>query len=188
MPLISNVNIKELPVIEEVTSTDLLLVETQAGTQTISFDNFVVGPENVTFFNEIVSLSSQAISLSASLINYSNSLSAAVDDLVLSRINSLSATVNQTYKKIFYQAGELNIASGNTVSDSIAIIVPTGVILDVTDIALTFGSTVIPAFSGLLINPYPSLYGSAPNYTLQVNITSPSVTNAVVYYNINKPY
>lgn len=188
MPLISNVNIKELPIIEEIASTDLLLVETQAGTQVISFDNFVVGPENVTFFSEIISLSAQAVSLSASLISYSNSLSAAINDLVSLSINSLSSTVRQTYRKVFYQAGELNIAIGNTVSDSIAIIVPTELTLDVTDINLTFGSTVIPAVSGLLVNTFPSLYGSTPNYTLQANINSPSVTNVVVYYNIIKPY
>jgi len=189
MPLITNVNIKELPVIEEIIPGNLLIVETDKGTHTIDFANFVVGPENISFYEEIVSLSAQAVSLSAALVNNTNSLSASVDSLIFSRIDSLSATVNQTFSRIFYSAGTLSFNVGETISSSISIIVPTGVILNLEDIVLTFGDNLVPAISGIPSNPlWASLYGSPPNYTLQANIACPSLVGTVANYSIIKPY
>lgn len=189
MPLISNVNIKELPVIEEILPGNLLIVETEKGTHTIDFANFVVGPENVSFYEEIVSLSAQAISLSAALINNTNNLSASVDNLVFSRINSLSSTVNQTFSKIFYSAGALAFNAGSSTSTAIPIIVPTGVTLNLEDVNLTLGDNLVPTISGIPSNPlWATLFGSPPNYTLQANVASPSLVGTVANYTIIKPY
>lgn len=189
MPLISNVNIKELPVIEEILPGNLLIVETEKGTHTIDFANFVVGPDNISFYQEIVSLSAQAISLSAALVNSTNSLSASVDNLIFSRINSLSSTVNQTYSRIFYNAGTLPFNVGETISSSAPIIVPPGVTLNIEDITLTFGDNLVPSISGIPSNPlWASLYGSPPNYTLQANIACPSLIGTVANYTVIKPY
>lgn len=189
MPLISNVNIKELPVIEEILPGNLLIVETEKGTHAIDFANFVVGPENVSFYDEIVSLSAQAISLSAALVNSTNSLSASVDNLIFSRINSLSATVNQTFSRIFYNAGILTFGVNETISTAVPIIVPPGVILNIEDVVLSFGDNLVPAISGIPSNPlWASLYGSPPNYTLQANIACPSLIGTTANYSIVKPY
>jgi hypothetical protein len=45
------VKIKDLPRVEEVLPGDLLIVEDQQGSKAIDFRDFVVGPENTSFFN-----------------------------------------------------------------------------------------------------------------------------------------
>ena len=72
MPAFTNVNIKDLTQIEEVVSGNLLLVETETGTNTINFDNFVVGPDNVSWYTAFETVSGQVATLSADLgnVNY----------------------------------------------------------------------------------------------------------------------
>lgn len=61
MSTFNNVNIKDLNQVEEITSGDLLITETPAGTQVIDFKDFVVGPENVSWYSAFVSLSNQVV-------------------------------------------------------------------------------------------------------------------------------
>lgn len=65
MPTFNNINIKQLNQIEEVAESNYLIVETQAGTNIIDFKDFVVGPNNVSFYSSFTSLSSQVNTLSA---------------------------------------------------------------------------------------------------------------------------
>ena len=47
------VNIKGLPRVEEIAEGNLLIVENEQGTNTLDFVNFVIGPNNTSFYNEI---------------------------------------------------------------------------------------------------------------------------------------
>ena len=51
------VNIKGLPRIEEIVNGNLLIVENEQGTNTLDFVNFVIGPNNTSFFNQITNFS-----------------------------------------------------------------------------------------------------------------------------------
>jgi|TARA_R100000482_G_scaffold29687_1_gene9517 hypothetical protein len=44
-----DISIKQLPLINEVNTGDLLLIQTPNSTATLDFDNFVIGLENTTF-------------------------------------------------------------------------------------------------------------------------------------------
>jgi len=66
MPAFNEVNIKQLNQVEEIVDGDYLIVETENGTNIIDFKNFVVGPNNVSWYSSFVSLSNQVVkSLSA---------------------------------------------------------------------------------------------------------------------------
>tara|TARA_R110000787_G_scaffold190894_2_gene302335 strand:+ start:2629 stop:3006 length:378 start_codon:yes stop_codon:yes gene_type:complete len=49
----TNISIKQLPQITEINNNDLLLVQTSNATNTLKFENFVVGLENTTFATTI---------------------------------------------------------------------------------------------------------------------------------------
>jgi hypothetical protein len=63
-----------------------------------------------------------------------------------------------------------------------------GVTLTPADINLTFLTTVISSVSTTPINVFPILYGSAPSYALQAELTVPAYNSITVGYNIFKPY
>ena len=65
----TEISIKQLPAVTEINNDDLLLVQTANATNTLKFENFVVGLENTTF--------APTISSSASKIAY---LSSVFDD------------------------------------------------------------------------------------------------------------
>ena len=66
MPAFNQVNIKQLNQVEEIVDGDYLIVETENGTNILDFRNFVVGPNNVSWYSSFVSLSNQVVrSLSA---------------------------------------------------------------------------------------------------------------------------
>lgn len=187
MAQITNVNIKNKPQVEEVVKGNFLIVETQDGTNIIDFDNFVVGPSNVSFYSSFEGVSSLVSQLSGKLETQIDSLSASTNNLVNQRFTSLSSTIESTYSKIFYQAGQLSFNSGDTISSSVAVVVPDSVTLGIEDISLTFNTTVTPPNTGAFII-YPSLNGISPDYSLQANLTTPSDTPVVVSYNILKTY
>jgi len=69
MAAFNNVNIKDLNRIEEVTDGNLLIVENDNGTNVIDFKDFVIGPNNASFYTEITSLSNNVASLSSAVSN-----------------------------------------------------------------------------------------------------------------------
>lgn len=60
----SEISIKQLPLITEINGNDLLLVQTQNETNTLLFSDFVVGLDNTTFGNTIVTNTSRLNTLS----------------------------------------------------------------------------------------------------------------------------
>jgi|688.fasta_scaffold1020002_1 hypothetical protein len=86
------VNIKELPQLDEVQPGDLLIVETDTGTNVIDFSNFVLPPENVTFYGEIVQLQTE--------------------------VEALSTIVDTTTTNLYLTAAALNAALAETKADT----------------------------------------------------------------------
>lgn len=89
MPCVDNknliYNIKELPETFSVAGGDLLLIETEEGTNILDYDNFVIGLENTTFGTTITQHSTDIAALSSDF----NSLSSQVDNITA----ELSATI-----------------------------------------------------------------------------------------------
>lgn len=89
MPCVDNkdliYNIKELPETFSVAAGDLLLIETEEGTNIMDFNNFVIGLDNTTFgttitqhSTDIASLSSDFDALSSELTNDVATLSTTI--------------------------------------------------------------------------------------------------------------
>lgn len=78
-------NIKDLPQLEQILPGNFIVVENFTGTNKLDFDDFVIGPRNTSFanqvFNDIITLSSYSVSLSS------------YDDTLLDKIESLSAYI-----------------------------------------------------------------------------------------------
>jgi len=193
------INIKTLPRVEEVVNGNLLIVETEQGTNTIDFSNFVVGPNNVSFYTQITNLSAQNISLSASttqLVNTQiNSLSATTSaslSTLDSRITSLSTSVSQQLTGIYYRSDSTTVNAGSLTAPVINFSVPSNVFLSVNDINLNFGSntSVLPALSGV---PYAFISNadfsqSGTSIAFTIRITHTALSNITIRYNIFKPY
>ena len=188
MAIPTKVNIKQLTQLEEINDGDFLLVETNTGTKIIDFRNFVVGPNNVSWYNDFTALSAQVVALSASVDQAVSNISEQIDITTASSIDSLSATVNQQYRRSFYTAGTLTVIAGNITSDAVPIVVPETVSIGLEDININFNSTAVPANTAQYVNAVPIINGSTPNYALQVELTSTTVNNVTIGYNIFKPY
>lgn len=87
------VNIKELPSIEEVQPGDYLIIETDTGTNICDFVNFILPPENVTFYGEIETLQTEVLALSAS-IQSTNTTVSSVSSQLTTTLNSTVSSVN----------------------------------------------------------------------------------------------
>ena len=87
------VNIKELPSIEEVQPGDYLIIETDTGTNICDFTNFILPPENVTFYGEIETLQTDVLILS-SAIQSNTTLIKSVSSQLNTTVNSTVTSVN----------------------------------------------------------------------------------------------
>jgi hypothetical protein len=99
------VNIKELPSIEEVQPGDYLIIETDTGTHICDFVNFILPPDNVTFYSEIENLQTDVLILSSAI--------QATNTTVSSLSSQLNTTVNSTVTSVNTQIANLS----NTYTD-----------------------------------------------------------------------
>jgi hypothetical protein len=186
------VNIKGLPRVEEIVNGNFLIVENDQGTNTLDFVNFVVGPNNVSFYSQITNLSAQNISLSASttqLVNTQiNSLSTTTSRSLTAldaRITSLSTSVTQQLTGIFYRAGNTTIAAGQLQpSSDVTFSVSNNVYLTSDDVTLMFGSSA----SGFSILYLDNLTQVGNSVSFRPKITIPAVTTTTVRWNVFKSY
>lgn len=88
----NDINIKDLGQVDQINTGDLLIVETPNGTNTLDFTNFVVGPDNVSFFSSFQSLCTGVLALSTTV----DRLSAGIYPDILS--DGLSAARLELYK------------------------------------------------------------------------------------------
>lgn len=102
-------NIKDLPQLEEVIEGNYLIIEDNVGTNIIDFADFVVGPNNVSFYNVVTNLSSRSISMSATVDSKFQTLSTAL----LSATNSRISTLTANYPRFFVvNPGTLTVNNG----------------------------------------------------------------------------
>jgi len=204
------INIKTLPRVEEVVNGNLLIVETEQGTNTIDFSNFVVGPNNVSFYTQITNLSAQNISLSASTTTQIANLSTTTNQQITAlntRIDSLSATVSNAVSSVFYAASAIFIGYGSTASSLITITKPTNFNLQANDFVLTLATSAQPAPLGGspnfpsntnfdLISAFPLPFvrdqdvanvGNTCQFTIRLTHT-PKISAVGVRYLISRPY
>ena len=195
------VNIKSLPRVEEVVNGNLLLVENEQGTNTIDFENFVIGPNNASFYSQISNLSAQIISLSSSATSLVNtnitSLSSTVDTKVTNlytNISYVSSTIVNTVSAVFYLAGSVTIPAGfSAPSSPITFNLPSNVFLNANDINLNFGSTTAAtATSGI---PYAYVAsadflqtGTGITFTPRLTFAPAAATSLTLRWNVFKPY
>ena len=98
-------NIKDLPQLEQILPGNFIVVENTTGTNKLDFDDFVIGPRNTSFanqvFNDVTSLSSYTISLSGydrELLTTMGRISAflfSYVNVLSTRIESLSAAIDK---------------------------------------------------------------------------------------------
>ncbi len=105
MSLYNTTNIKDLPQVEEVVNGNFLIVENEVGTHIINFEDFVVGPENVSFYSQVATLSSNLISLSSTIDTKLQSLSTYILSTTNTKFDFLST---QTNTKINFLSTDYN--------------------------------------------------------------------------------
>ena len=79
----TEISIKQLPQITEINDNDLILVQTTNATNTLKFENFIVGLENTTF----------ATTISANTTDI-DSISSIISDTFFVKENTLSDSPN----------------------------------------------------------------------------------------------
>ncbi len=94
-----DINILDLPVVENVAAGDYLVLETPDGTSIIDYENFIIGPENTT-----LSVTVSAISNDVAVIN----------ENLLSTIDTLSTEIYDNFKQVYIGTSYITIDSGRT--------------------------------------------------------------------------
>jgi len=115
------VNIKELPLVNEVQAGDFFIVETTQGTNIIDFSNIIIPPENTSFYGEIQQLQTDVAGLST-LYDLQTALIVAVSGELDTKIDSTSAELQTSIDSVsanlyerFYLVGGGVTFDGNSV-------------------------------------------------------------------------
>lgn len=79
MAVFNTINVKDLPQLEEIIEGNFIIVENEFGSNILDFKDFVIGPNNASFYNSITLLSAYSVSsiiaLSAADVVLSNRIS-----------------------------------------------------------------------------------------------------------------
>ena len=117
MPCVDNksliYNIKELPETFSVSDGDLLLIETEEGTNIMDFANFVIGLDNTTFGTTITQHTTDIDSLSSNFVSLSNQVNTDMSDLSASVVGS-------TTKALITLSGDNEFSALTVASTNIA--------------------------------------------------------------------
>ena len=181
------VNIKGLPRIEEIVNGNLLIVENEQGTNTLDFVNFVIGPNNTSFFNQITNLSAAVVSLSATTTSLINSLCATTN----AEIQSLSSTVDTrllNVSAIYYTTGTVIISTGYNVSNLVSVVKSSSDLnVSANDLTLVLGSSASGnPFIYMNDNDVTNIGNVVNFYVRTTNIVQTSSIS--IRYRILKPY
>jgi len=125
----NTINVKELPQLEQILAGNYLIVENNAGTNKLDFSDFVIGPQNTSFYNGIAN---NIFSLSASQISLSTAVSAVSSDYrslsarVISNTTDIQllSAINQTRSSVVYRKRQFSIAANETTA-TIVVTIPT---------------------------------------------------------------
>jgi hypothetical protein len=178
-------NIKDLPQLEEVVEGNYLIIENEIGTNIIDFADFVVGPNNVSFYNVVQTLSTRSISMSATVDSKMTSLSSGLLDTFNSKFNSVTAN----YPRFFaVYPNTLNVPSGlsrgqvnfnssiDTFTPSDINVVPTNDAASKMSWVLLLSSTVFPG------NPQPYTYTITISSSVTLTSNATFETKALKFY------
>lgn len=104
-----SVSIKNLPIINEINTDDILLVQTPSQTGIIKFQDFVIGPDHVSFYKDIEDIATDVQILSSTITPYANSFGDIVEAGTRSITNSDSINqLTNTLQSIQVQVVQLN--------------------------------------------------------------------------------
>lgn len=184
--------ISDLDPVLELAPTDSFPVETLEGTKRIMFKDFILGPDNVSFYEEvaadsiaIVALSSYALSLESSITNINSGLtglSAAYNEAIKSGFCYVTLDTTGT---LFNEASSSNIASIILTDGGSRIqITTTGNFnLDNASIVVTLDNSISASDSTEDFNSYLPIIDSRTANSFKVGVTT--VNNHFV--NLNLP-
>ena len=164
------INIKNLPETDQINNGDYLIVETPAGTNILNFENFIITTANTTFSN---------------LLSTNNVDNAAN---ITTSINALSATISQTYPKVYYGVATIDLKTNKSATVNLTPAPPTS---DVVKLITLNDVIITPANSNSLSNPVYVLELIKDTINPSINITvshAVSGNNSRFNLNIIKPY
>ena len=126
-----NVNIKELPEVNQINDGDFLIVETPEGTSILDFANFIITQNNTTFSSILSSIDISIGSVSSS--------TDSVATVLNNRITSLSSTVDQKYDQLYSGKVVITIPANNSTATGALYPQPTAAVgtLETSDVILT---------------------------------------------------
>lgn len=159
----STTYIQDLDPVLELQPTDSFVVETLDGTRRILFKDFILGQDNVDFYEEIAQNSLDILSLSSEYTSLNTSLS-----VLSTSVDTLSASVSDSLKYGFCYVTFNNVGTMSIVSSS----------TNVSSITNTDGgSRVKVELSGSLDIDLGSI-----NVTLDTTLSASAVTTAFELY------
>jgi hypothetical protein len=183
----NTVNINDLPVIEEIVNGNYLLVEDETGSKILDFKNFVIGPNNTSFYNAIVTninaVSTYCTSLSATVRNNTDQTLKSVDN----RFNQLTAAFetrfgnfDSRYPKLFEANGTITVGPG---ASGASVVFPAAInTINVEDINIVCTTYDVSGRNGFNMMPVAASL-SYDIAEVNTNNTFQSVTNTQTFYN-----
>ena len=182
MALYNATNVKELPQLEEIVDGNYLIVENNQGTYIIDFVDFVVGPNNVSFYSTVESLCSKQASLSATVNTQLQTLSTNVLSAVNLKVNALTANYPRYFEVYLDGTNALTAANGFNFGTTKFISELSNIkVHDINIIPTNKEASTFAWFASLSWEQEP---GSPPDpppyiYTLTLSSATNSVGNAV---------
>lgn len=191
------VNIKDLPVLSEISNGDYILVETSTGTHTIDFQDFLIPTENTvlttiveqnatalaTTTTNLETLTSQFESLSADLTtginNINNIITTSTTDYssLSTKVDSVSSNlttlVSRASSTLDTNINLISTQLSDIFINSKQISIATG--LNTVSDVLFYGRTDIQA-KHIFISPYNEMAAKCPAYIQNVNYTTGMIT------------
>jgi len=179
MPCVDNknliYNIKELPETFSIAAGDMLVVETDDGTNIMDFNNFVIGLDNTTFGTTITQHSSDLAT-------------------VFSEVDSLSSAIDSSVAELSAVVGDAGFGSDTALLEENGYqILPTGLIMQwgVTELATAFEEEVEVTFPIAFPTACLNITGIAQhgvpgNGNLSLYLKSSTATTATFVFDSDK--
>jgi hypothetical protein len=188
MSIYNTTNVKDLPQLEEVISGNFLIIENQFGTNILDFEDFVIGPENASFYNTIVSLSTYSVSMSGTVSSGFSSLTA----FTLSAINTKFGALTSNYPRYFeVYPNVITVAAGSKGASTDFNSELSNILINDINIVATnnhAASSLFFASLGQVLNPGdPS--GPCPSpytYTIRISTVNAPFANATFVTKVQK--
>lgn len=142
----SSISINQLPQVNEVNAGDLFLIQTPTASNTLKFEDLIIGLENTTFANTISTFNTEIEILSADV----SSLSAKVDtntaDIVIANDNISTNTANiaTNTSNLLLSAAVIDVNAANIATNTADIATLQTGVIDTT----TTPTSINGAFTG----------------------------------------